>query len=67
VQAPIGDCRVPIFELASGDLAIDELPMMESPRETHELASLGTGSSASRHIVGWMDKWLQGKPGSMYP
>ena len=43
--------------------------MVRFPRETHELSRSGEPMhrvERLQHIVGWMDKWLQGKPGSTY-
>jgi dipeptidyl aminopeptidase/acylaminoacyl peptidase len=44
--------------------------MVRFPRETHELSRSGEPwhrVERLQHIVGWMDKWLQGKPTSTYP
>ena len=44
--------------------------MVRFPRETHELSRSGEPwhrIERLQHIVGWMDKWLQGKPSSTYP
>jgi dipeptidyl aminopeptidase/acylaminoacyl peptidase len=44
--------------------------MVRFPRETHELSRSGEPMhrvERLQHIVGWMDKWLQGKPSSTYP
>jgi dipeptidyl aminopeptidase/acylaminoacyl peptidase len=43
--------------------------MVRFPRETHELSRSGEPMhrvERLQHIVGWMDKWLQGKPSSTY-
>jgi dipeptidyl aminopeptidase/acylaminoacyl peptidase len=43
--------------------------MVRFPRETHELSRSGEPwhrVERLQHIVGWMDKWLQGKPTSTY-
>jgi dipeptidyl aminopeptidase/acylaminoacyl peptidase len=43
--------------------------MVRFPRETHELSRSGEPMhrvERLQHIVGWMDKWLQGKPTSTY-
>lgn len=43
--------------------------MVRFPRETHELSRAGEPwhrVERLQHIVGWMDKWLQGKPNSTY-
>jgi dipeptidyl aminopeptidase/acylaminoacyl peptidase len=43
--------------------------MVRFPRETHELSRSGEPMhrvERLQHIVGWMDKWLQGKPISTY-
>ena len=43
--------------------------MVRFPRETHELSRSGEPwhrIERLQHIVGWMDKWLQGKPSSTY-
>lgn len=41
---------------------------MRFPRETHELSRSGEPMHRveRQHIVGWMDKWLQGRSGSTY-
>jgi dipeptidyl aminopeptidase/acylaminoacyl peptidase len=44
--------------------------MVRFPRETHELSRSGEPMhrvERLQHIVGWMDKWLQGKITSTYP
>jgi dipeptidyl aminopeptidase/acylaminoacyl peptidase len=44
--------------------------MVRFPRETHELSRSGEPMhrvERLQHIVGWMDKWLQGKLSSTYP
>jgi dipeptidyl aminopeptidase/acylaminoacyl peptidase len=44
--------------------------MVRFPRETHELSRSGEPwhrVERLQHIVGWMDKWLQGKASSTYP
>ena len=44
--------------------------MVRFPRETHELSRSGEPwhrIERLQHIVGWMDKWLQGKTSSTYP
>jgi dipeptidyl aminopeptidase/acylaminoacyl peptidase len=44
--------------------------MVRFPRETHELSRSGEPMhrvERLQHIVGWMDKWLQGKSSSTYP
>ena len=44
--------------------------MVRFPRETHELSRSGEPwhrIERLQHIVGWMDKWLQGKSTSTYP
>ena len=44
--------------------------MVRFPRETHELSRSGEPMhrvERLQHIVGWMDKWLQGKPSATYP
>jgi dipeptidyl aminopeptidase/acylaminoacyl peptidase len=43
--------------------------MVRFPRETHELSRSGEPMhrvERLQHIVGWMDKWLQGRPSSTY-
>ena len=43
--------------------------MVRFPRETHELSRSGEPMhrvERLQHIVGWMDKWLQGKQTSTY-
>jgi dipeptidyl aminopeptidase/acylaminoacyl peptidase len=43
--------------------------MVRFPRETHELSRSGEPMhrvERLQHIVGWMDKWLQGKSSSTY-
>ena len=43
--------------------------MVRFPRETHELSRSGEPwhrIERLQHIVGWMDKWLQGKTSSTY-
>ena len=43
--------------------------MVRFPRETHELSRSGEPMhrvERLQHIVGWMDKWLQGKPTTTY-
>jgi dipeptidyl aminopeptidase/acylaminoacyl peptidase len=43
--------------------------MVRFPRETHELSRSGEPMhrvERLQHIVGWMDKWLQGKTSSTY-
>ncbi len=43
--------------------------MVRFPRETHELSRSGEPMhrvERLQHIVGWMDKWLQGKASSTY-
>jgi dipeptidyl aminopeptidase/acylaminoacyl peptidase len=43
--------------------------MVRFPRETHELSRSGEPwhrIERLQHIVGWMDKWLQGKNTSTY-
>jgi dipeptidyl aminopeptidase/acylaminoacyl peptidase len=43
--------------------------MVRFPRETHELSRSGEPThrvERLQHIVGWMDKWLQGKQTSTY-
>jgi dipeptidyl aminopeptidase/acylaminoacyl peptidase len=43
--------------------------MVRFPRETHELSRSGEPMhrvERLQHIVGWMDKWLQGKPVPTY-
>jgi dipeptidyl aminopeptidase/acylaminoacyl peptidase len=43
--------------------------MVRFPRETHELSRSGEPMhrvERLQHIVGWMDRWLQGKPNSTY-
>jgi dipeptidyl aminopeptidase/acylaminoacyl peptidase len=44
--------------------------MVRFPRETHELSRSGEPwhrVERLQHIVGWMDQWLMGKPGTGYP
>jgi dipeptidyl aminopeptidase/acylaminoacyl peptidase len=43
--------------------------MVRFPRETHELSRSGEPwhrVERLRHIVGWMDQWLQGKKSDAY-